>query len=818
MTDTSLGAGSSRGTTIAAFPNEVFEAIFDHLSPLELTRLAQTSRSICQIATSSSIWERAYYSFWREGDKERELKRGTTAWRTKRRYAVLKEAARQAWLIDGKVSESGEKHSKRRRKDETAIATAEPTPFPLYLSSSSDHELNTSSMPPFYRLFLERIRIDQEVLQVIEEQCCSSNRWMERVREIVEKYGNDAKDVLHALVTYQSRRGDAEIIFSHEEETGQSEKGIFPSALQVRLPSTNRSPTHHLVLLHYGRELLEHLQCREALQGFLSYRPGCTIDTNSTHWINAQCQNQDEETQRGLDAAKEGKSFEVAISWLSMFRGGEGQEIAEEIDVLSVSCSLYLASQEIHLDSSTETLAGGIYDFMLSRGFKGATPAEYENLDNNFLHRCLDESGRETLPLSLTVIYCAIACRLGLSAFPTNTPARVLIVVEPRAISSNSTARESDRFWIDVYGDGKILDSNDVRMMLARMRLQMQGDFTGPSSAAATCLRASRNVVRSVQGAQGAPRLNSAMRDDDTESEMDMDRANLSIDGSQKAADVFEQMMMSSDSIYNPRRTYLTSKGLYLVSPFWSTLGRRVKKPGPRYQRNNNWSDFDQQAAMHAASNALTRLGDELGDRGSDWCASLVQTYFPLDTLIMQDEFTNLASNSPLYVQDDRSRASMSTMFQGLLHEDQIGPTATYRSWPEHSSVFKVGTLFTHRTYGYKAAIIGWNDHCSAPESWILNMGVDNLPNGGREQPFYQSIHEDGSTRYVAHCNIVPATIDLLNGGRSRHPVEGAISIKDAENVLRQRGIGKLFRCLARQGDFFRLVKTEAGHQAFPDD
>jgi hemimethylated DNA binding protein len=815
MATLSLGEASSSKITLAAFPNEVFEAIFDHLSPLELSRLAQTSRSICQVATSSTLWERAYYSFWREGDTEREARRGTTVWRTKKRYADLKDAARQAWLLDGEVMNSGEHHSKRRRRSEIATGKAEQIPFPLYLSSPMSKEGFSAVMPQFYRLFLERMQIDEEVLQVIKTQCCSGNGWMERVRAVVDKHGNDAKDVLHALVTCQLRRGDEDLP-DYEEEIERNKAGVFPNALQVRLPSTNRSPTHHLVLLHYGRELLEHLQCREALQGFLSYRPGCTIESLSPHWISAQCQDDEEETRQGLNAAKIGKSFEVAISWLSMFRGGEGQEIAEEIDVLSVSCSLYLASQEVPLHFNTQILAGGIYDFMQSRGFKGATPAEYENLDNNFLHRCLDESGRETLPLSLTVIYCAIACRLGLSAYPTNTPARVLIVVEPRASPSSSTASGTDRFWIDIYGDGKILDANDVRMMLARMRLQMQGDFIGPSTAAATCLRASRNVVRSVQGAQGAPRLNAATQGDDADSDMDMDKASLSADGSQQAADVFEKIMMSSDSVYNPRRTYLTSKGLYLVSPFWSILGK-AKKPGRRYQRDSSWSDYDQQAAMHAASNALTRLGDELGDRGSDWCSSLVQTYFPLDSLIMQNEFTNSAFNSPLYVQDERSRTSMSTMFQGLLSEDQVGPTATYRSWPEHSSIHKVGTLFTHRAYGYKAAIIGWNDHCSAPESWILNMGVDNLPNGGREQPFYQSVHEDGSTRYVAHCNIVPATLDILSG-RSRNSVEGAVSLKDAEDVLRQRGIGKLFRCLSQQGSYLRLVKSETGHQAFPDD
>ena len=32
--------------------------------------------------------------------------------------------------------------------------------------------------------------------------------------------------------------------------------------------------------------------------------------------------------------------------------------------------------------------------------------------------------------------------------------------------------------------------------------------------------------------------------------------------------------------------------------------------------------------------------------------------------------------------------------------------------------------------------ILGWDPHCAAPEDWIVNMRVDDLPNG-RNQAFY---------------------------------------------------------------------------------
>ena len=35
-------------------------------------------------------------------------------------------------------------------------------------------------------------------------------------------------------------------------------------------------------------------------------------------------------------------------------------------------------------------------------------------------------------------------------------------------------------------------------------------------------------------------------------------------------------------------------------------------------------------------------------------------------------------------------------------------------------------------------------------ELWIRQMGVDNSP-GGRNQPFYNVVGDDGSRRYAAH-------------------------------------------------------------------
>lgn len=49
---------------------------------------------------------------------------------------------------------------------------------------------------------------------------------------------------------------------------------------------------------------------------------------------------------------------------------------------------------------------------------------------------------------------------------------------------------------------------------------------------------------------------------------------------------------------------------------------------------------------------------------------------------------------------------------------------------------YRIGQVFEHRRYGYKAVIVGWDPECAQHEQWIQMMQVDRLP-GGRDQCFY---------------------------------------------------------------------------------
>lgn len=61
--------------------------------------------------------------------------------------------------------------------------------------------------------------------------------------------------------------------------------------------------------------------------------------------------------------------------------------------------------------------------------------------------------------------------------------------------------------------------------------------------------------------------------------------------------------------------------------------------------------------------------------------------------------------------------------------------------------------IMRHRQFNYICVIYGWDPTCAASADWIRQMGVENLPLKS-QQPFYNVLVEDGSTRYAAQGEI----------------------------------------------------------------
>ena len=71
--------------------------------------------------------------------------------------------------------------------------------------------------------------------------------------------------------------------------------------------------------------------------------------------------------------------------------------------------------------------------------------------------------------------------------------------------------------------------------------------------------------------------------------------------------------------------------------------------------------------------------------------------------------------------------------------QDMLGVEEVKRRGPGTGNdkiLFKIGQVFRHKVRGYLGVIYGWDGWCRMEENWIVQNGVDRLPDG-RGQPFY---------------------------------------------------------------------------------
>lgn len=91
---------------------------------------------------------------------------------------------------------------------------------------------------------------------------------------------------------------------------------------------------------------------------------------------------------------------------------------------------------------------------------------------------------------------------------------------------------------------------------------------------------------------------------------------------------------------------------------------------------------------------------------------------------------------------------------------------------PKH----KIGQVFVHKKFGYRAVVVGWDRHCAKGPEWARAVGVSN----GWRQPFYSCLPSEDdcvslfgaarASKYVAEENV---DVESLPAGGSRvtHPL-----------------------------------------------
>ncbi|PWN53532.1 hypothetical protein IE53DRAFT_383963 [Violaceomyces palustris] len=722
-------------------PEEIVLNILSNLDPRSLATVSITSKTLHRLSTSPCLWEEPYLLRWSTGDPERERRRGTLPHRLLHHRNLLNRMV--------KSSSNGRLEPLHSSEYLDSLLSGDQ------LSSSNRAAIKTREPPDFYRVFLERISIDQEVLDVVYQQVESTHARIPACAFVSKRFGRDAFDILMALVRSQStgpsgsnhgrpcggcrrrrrrrrrRRsgrsnGDGVDEIVSEEEEDDDDEGYKLSAYEVHLPGTKRSDSHHMVILHHAREMLEHIQRKQAMSGLDSFRP--LHLPLSQHVLEPPNRKTRFETER-------------VISLLSMFRGGDEQEIRQTLDLLSLACDLHLQTKGILTPiSNRKTKEGrdriltgaelvcdqeegrgkgkreemrwedcvevvkGISSFMRENGFRPASSTKYHDLDNHFLNFCL-ETNRETLPLSLTVLFCALANRLGLVASLCNFPTRIIALVQVGGEDEDDDEDEEDQrqspttgFWVDVNGrvagdpDGGsegdaeqgedqhacILGEEDLRRRAARLGLGLTQEMKRGAPPCLIALRAARNIVASVQRAQVFH------RGDESEEILSRQAMERDMERSERLAAFGSRAEGDSEGSVDHERTKRPDTRLVVMAeqmgllpiatdnvpfgveegPFvsqedleeeeedllkWSRLRHLRKVSGVRCgilqgARAKNWSEHDQQASMYAASNAFVRLSSELGDRGADWVVGLVQSYFNLDAEVISRDFLGIES------------------------------------------------------------------------------------------------------------------------------------------------------------------------------
>lgn len=130
----------------------------------------------------------------------------------------------------------------------------------------------------------------------------------------------------------------------------------------------------------------------------------------------------------------------------------------------------------------------------------------YLDLQNNFISIALQDKDHPSLPPISVAIYCCVAQRLGLRAYPCGFPLHALAIIKPvdgldmdgRAIHSPEEAKP---MYLDPFRSDEEVPVSDLQNQLADMGVSMSeyGALLDSSSTVDIIRRTARNIITAVQ-------------------------------------------------------------------------------------------------------------------------------------------------------------------------------------------------------------------------------------------------------------------------------------------------------------------------------
>lgn len=111
------------------------------------------------------------------------------------------------------------------------------------------------------------------------------------------------------------------------------------------------------------------------------------------------------------------------------------------------------------------------------------------------------------------------------------------------------------------------------------------------------------------------------------------------------------------------------------------------------------------------------------------WLMDLFATDFSSDVYLVEQHIVPLFRGFPEY-----------ELILGSLHDiranDDMPKQVRRRTTSNKGVRYRIGQVFQHRRYRYKAIVTGWDMECEASENWMRTMRIDRLQTG-RHQSFY---------------------------------------------------------------------------------
>lgn len=727
-------------------PPEVVTRILSHLPrPLDLYQASLVCSKWRAIATNPRLWQEHYWAFYRvalypETDEERLLAKFRTASRRK---------AMRVWVDSLRVPSPPSSLKPLPTLSPAYGSERRTVSYPTFLNYQTQEERGLLCPPDFYTIFARRLNQDQRLLNDLRAHVALESHMLDGLLNIIDRYGNAAKDLLFALCATQQLTSQSISTFTEAAHLhGAGIDSHWPSALGVHTHSKAQPNFDFCISLRSAAEqVLGHLQRRDALwqmkklQARRSHQPPATQTLRER--VGQACTD-----------------LEEALQAIALFRLGEPSELSSYLDLVALH-----VWQELHASirwrandpshpppqaddasqaSTTRQRSLRILDALHRLGFGHAGQDGKLDPSAYFLNGSLYSPAQcSTPPCLFGAILCAVCRRLGVAAAVTSAPGFVVFIEEGEKPQDwLGSQAEWHSFYLvpnEAGGGYQLQEARPVLAFVEDLSYQARGgrsaeEYLQPASHADILYSLATNIVREVQRIGGR-----------------FDQAH--------GSEVKTTLTQTTDPSPSDRDSDLRNHLLgHADCPPWPLLPAMLPSSLALLRtRTEDWPRPSWRDSLRDAAYCMLWIICVGQQRGNDLVAKYLQISAHLQCdlpLLLEAENCDVKEQLGLvrkamkmagriggaatYAGRLAGGSNPSQAVKDLLVSafgEDVGPNEGLGGYggcdgderepelldPAHERnvavQHRVGTLFSHRQQGYRAVVIGWDCVCRSAES-----------------------------------------------------------------------------------------------------